>query len=126
MRPVVRWSSVFVLVCGGCPGTLDPTEFGACLPPKEYFQKTCAGSTCHDSGSANVDLVSGGLEDRLLETPSVCMGEKLVVPESPKESVLYQKLAGSPVCGSRMPLGGDHTSDVQLDCIADFIASLEK
>jgi hypothetical protein len=54
---------------------------------------------------------------------SRCMQRPLVVPGHPEMSLLMLKLSPSPPCGSRMPVGGNPFTDVQLEMIRSWIAA---
>ena len=75
---------------------------------QEAFARRCGSSECHDrdNPALALDLVSPGLEQRLIECPSRgCRGEKLVVAGQPELSELFRKVAHTqPECGLRMPV----------------------
>jgi hypothetical protein len=50
-------------------------------------------------------------------------GKTRVVPKSPDESLLVEKLAGSPSCGDRMPNTGDPLPDTQQQLVKDWISA---
>jgi hypothetical protein len=87
----------------------------------------CAGAGCHGSSMSalGLDLVSSGLEARLVNVPSIgCRGERLVVPGQPEQSELYRKVAhATPECGVRMPVGSAF-NDAEIECLRRWIASL--
>jgi hypothetical protein len=82
---------------------------------------------CHGGAKtfADLDLVSAGVDGRLLDVPSVsCPDWPLVVGGSPERSNLYQKVASpTPPCGERMPLE-TALSTSETECVADYIRSL--
>ncbi len=88
----------------------------------------CAGAGCHgkDSPALGLDLVSPGLEARLLGAPSIgCRGERLVLPGQPDQSELFRKVAAeTPECGTRMPVGLSAFSDGEIDCLRRWIAAM--
>lgn len=53
---------------------------------------------------------------------SRCMTQTLVTPGAPDQSLLLQKLSATPPCGSRMPLGGNALSDMQIATVRSWIA----
>jgi hypothetical protein len=134
------------IAAGGCPGSLDdPGKFldggsttsGGCLDIEaDLFQVEatsdvpgCAGTSCHGADQMlQVDLVSPGVKDRLVE-PAVntaCAGTAIVAdPSDPEGSLLYQKVERTQSCGSPMPLIGAELSEEQLKCLADYIGTLE-
>jgi hypothetical protein len=105
--------------CGACSATVESVQ--------TIFATSCASAGCHGSeqSAAGLDLASDGVADRLIGVGAVGCDppETLVVAGDPDSSLLYQKLAGTAPCGSRMPLGraacGAHAA-----CIHDWIASL--
>jgi hypothetical protein len=94
----------------------------------EMFVPRCAGAGCHGSmGPAlGLDLVSSGLEARLLGAPSIgCRGERLLVAGQPEQSELFRKVAhASPECGARMPVALPAYGEADLECLRRWITSL--
>ena len=80
---------------------------------------SCDGEFCHSPGAAQVDLVSSGVESRVVDQMAsdmgLCTGEVLV-PADGSGGLLLEKIGGSPSCGSPMPIGQPLTSD-ELDCL---------
>ncbi len=114
----------------GCPtdSAPDPTtvlEF-ECNVTK-MFEERCGGSSCHSPGestAAGLDLTSPGVEDRVTEVPGAsCMGI-LASPADPEGSLLYQKVAGVPTCGARMPIEGEPLTEDEQICLRDWISGL--
>lgn len=99
-----------------------------------------ACTSCHDATpgleGGNLDLLSPGLADRLVNQPSLnsgCAGELLVNGSEPKASVFLKALDpdryadyGSESCQPpRMPLGSQtHVSDAHVDCLEEWVESL--
>jgi hypothetical protein len=52
-----------------------------------------------------------------------CGSQILVSPGHPETSLFYLKLSEGPVCGSRMPLGGDLFTDAQREMVRSWIAA---
>lgn len=134
----------------GCPGTLDnPSQFsegvdgsadsggsggsGGSAPqcdipvasvPEQLFAPTCGTSSCHDASvpAGELDLVSPGVEGRLLDKPSSqCTTETLVDTTTPANSFLLEKVSQVPDdCGDRMPLGGVLPPE-KIACVRDWI-----
>lgn len=75
------------------------------------FAATCSTSTaCHGAGSMLLDLVSAGVETRLIDKASTsadCKDEtdNVYVPTDGSPSLLLRKLEARPPCGLRMPIG---------------------
>jgi hypothetical protein len=129
----VTWSIALL----GCPGKLrDPGRFtdggiggaggGTSCPdvPTEILAMKCAGSTCHSGAmpAQGLDLVSAGVESRVVgKMASECMAP-LADPAAPDTSIIYVKVAGE-TCGSRMPLGAP-LADSEVACIKSWIAGL--
>lgn len=87
---------------------------------QSVFATSCAGSGCHDT-TGNPDTNGGGnfkgvetkatayaelTTENITCTPSSLAGKKRVVPGSPEQSLLMQKLDGTHDCGEQMPLVG--------------------
>jgi len=84
----------------------------------------CGGSACHSAGAPmRVDLVTAGVEARLVDVASDCGGASYVSSSDPESSYVLDKLSGQPACGVTMPLGSD-LSDVEIECITRWVASL--
>ena len=115
---------LFPLLAPACssPGPSGPEPTGvaaeagtACTPElasiqEKIFRRTCAKSGCHAAvkPAAWLDLASAGVEGRLIGAPAATCKGTLVVPGSPEDSFLHQKLTSqSPACGGHMPPGGD-------------------
>ena len=117
----------------GCPGELeDPERFlngGGCPDVEtELFPQRCGQANCHsaEDQAANLDLVSSGLAQRVVNVPasSDCNNTPLASPDAPQASVLYTKLTDT-FCGpSQMPVIGDKFTDEELECVAEWLASL--
>lgn len=125
-----------LLLSAACAGGLDdPDRFrdGAVGPscPDGYeveaqlLTPRCGVDGCHATSGpqAGLDLASPEARDRLLaaSASSSCVGQPLLSPSAPQESVLYLKVAGTQ-CGAQMPSLGDTLSPVELDCLRRWIA----
>lgn len=102
-----------------CPATTTEIQ-------RDVLAVRCGGSLCHGGTTpqAGLDLVSAGLEERLVGVPAAECGGILVVPGDPESSYLYAKLTeDTPDCGNRMPLGGSLPAD-ELACVRTWIAGL--
>jgi hypothetical protein len=135
-----------LLVLASCAGDLDePTRFmflgsadggiggagiggnapapaPACVT--EFFASSCAASVCH-SDANDMDLVSPGVELRLVDKPSaenLKCGGRTLVSSTGGESLLLKKLTDSD-CGEPMPFGGMATTE-QIACVRGWIDSL--
>ena len=89
----------------------------------KIFQTSC--KTCHDVGAPQLDLMSAGVEKRLVGKMGTgdCKNYTLVSP-SGGASLLVQKVTqAKPPCGSRMPFGSQLSSDEQT-CLSNWVDSL--
>ena len=102
----------------------DPTLEGL---RETIFTPSCALAGCHASTNpaGGLDLAAADLEAQLIGQPSgTCDGWVRVVPQSPDESLLYNKLAGPPACGALMPTPAGLPT-VQTDCVRTWIEGLD-
>jgi hypothetical protein len=151
--PPRGWICLCWLWCLGCAGDLkDPERFefvlnrdagdepdtgtahkgDACVPPtvtdclSALFKAKCNTSACHGPGAPQVDLVSSGVEARVIGQPSsdtgLCMGRTLVASDG-SASLLADKVSDTPPCGSKMPLGGSLT-DTEHSCLTAWVSSV--
>ena len=137
-RSIVMGLLLLALACGliaaGCgTDSVEIPEAGTSCTPDlasiraTIFEPTCATSACHSATgkAAGMDLGAADLAAQLVDVPSgTCTGWIRVVPGSADKSMLYQKIAGTPPCGAKMPLGGSTLTDVQKACIKQWIADL--
>lgn len=112
---------------GGCPGSLEnPEQFlGPCLdPPTEIFPERCGLGDCHDAEApaGDLDLVSPGVETRVVGMEASGGPGTLVDPAAPEESILWQKVTeDNPPFGTRMPQVGSRLSGFERQCILEWI-----
>ena len=121
---------VALALVAGCAGELEsPERFSDCPPGfvEEMFATRCAG-LCHSSSTlaAGLDLVSPGVQGRLVGTTSIslfCEGRMLVAPDAvePQEHLLLDKLSESPGCGGRMPFGGEALTLTEQACVRAWV-----
>ncbi|MGB1700856.1 MAG: MXAN_6577-like cysteine-rich protein, partial [Nannocystaceae bacterium] len=121
---------------GETDGTLDGGEDDVgveeCEPTlasiqTSIFDARCSTEGCHgaESPAASLSLTPGNSLPQLVEVASTgCEGEIRVVPGQREGSLLYQKLLPSPVCGERMPFGGELPA-AHIECIGAWIDTLE-
>jgi hypothetical protein len=115
---------------GSEPGDPDGGEEASACTTSEVTARVfsrCTGGACHDSDqpARGLDLLSAGVENRLIDVASTgCVGEMLVIAGDPANSHLYEKLAGTQTCGERMPKGGTPLSAEDLNCVSDWIAAM--
>ena len=99
---------------GGCPDDIT------LLFNRPITEGGCNGSMCHVPGATSPDLVSPGVEMRLLNVTSQCNGRPYIGAD---DSFLADKIAGSPPeCGLAMPFFMPQAlSQADEDCILSWI-----
>ena len=113
----------------GCPDDITtlfarPSAQGGCTN----------GGGCHEPGSpVKSDLVSPGVEARLLNVASSCSKTSTGASVQPRpyiggdDSFLEEKIAGKPGCGSPMPFFAEAAlSAADEQCIIDWIAQVSE
>lgn len=131
-----------VLLLPGCPGELEnPEEFSAiCDPPGTLFPKKCGSSTCHDAKepAANLDLVSPGVIERLVDVRATCAdpdpdddeacvcADRLRVDSlNPDGSYLLEKVNEEfPECDDQMPQLGQALRSRDAECLRNWILEI--
>jgi hypothetical protein len=110
---------------GGGGGGEGPDAAPECDVPV-LFQQKCGGAGCHGatSPSAGLDLVSPGVEERIVEKPASQGLGVIVRAGRPEDSVLYDRVQEMPTNGARMPLSGPPLGDAEVVCIRDWISGL--
>ena len=128
--------AIGVSTVSGCPGTIDDidrfkTSAGsACDVEGNLFPTKCADALCHNPTDhvAGLDLVSPGVPSRVVgQTASPmdeCVGELIVDPADPENSLIYSKLLEPPPCGTRMPFTKPELSEEEKQCVLDWIGTL--
>ena len=131
------------LAMGGCPGSLEnPERFtggggpggaGACpdIEAELFPQKCTDGTNCHtaDFEAAGLDLETPGIGDRIVGAPATatgCMGMPMADPSDPTGSIIYNVLTDES-CSTfgQMPFGADPLSQAEIDCVEEWITTLE-
>ncbi len=126
LLPAVGIAAI-ALALGGCPGSLEhPEQFlGPCLDPTtEIFPVRCGNSDCHDAEApaGDLDLVSAGVETRLVGAEAAGGPGTLVDPAAPEDSILWMKISqDSPPFGTRMPQVGGNLSSYERQCVLEWI-----
>lgn len=124
-----------VLVLGACPGSLDnPEDFGdggmEVRDAETILAESCGTTGCHDDSSqaqAGLDLLSTGVEDRLVDVNAIgigCSDRILVVAGDPDSSYLIDKVLNTPgICGLQMPVIGTLPSR-DIEVLREWIVDL--
>jgi len=118
-------------LAAGCAGELEnPERFASCPPGfvEQLFQTRCAGA-CHSAQDpeAGLDLVSDGVEARLIDVTSTtpfCDGKVLIdsaAAADPAAHLMLDKLEETPSCGSRMPFGAEALSPSEIECVRRWV-----
>jgi hypothetical protein len=130
------WRCLLVIVgFFGCAGDLEnPERFEFLLDKKgsplldpcavELFNERCIA--CHAQNSQQIDLISEGVEMRLIGAVSEtkeCDGHTLVAKDG-GDSLLVDKLKADPPCGLRMPLG-EPLSDTEISCVEGWVTKVQ-
>jgi hypothetical protein len=99
---------------GACPDDITV------LLARPLAEGGCSGPGCHIPQGTPPDLVSPGLESRLVDVLSTCNGRPYIGAD---DSFLADKIGeDQPECGSPMPfLQSDLLSDADRQCILDWI-----
>lgn len=114
---------------GGGGGSVAPSGCSATLASiqEKVFLAKCASAGCHGASkpASGLDLISAGVEARLVGVPSTCADHLLVAPGNPDASLLVDKLVSAePTCGGdRMPVDGV-LDEADVACVKTWIASL--
>ena len=133
------WQCLLVIIgCLGCAGSLeDPERFdflldsgGGGVPnaPEcltSLFKMRCGESFCHGSGAQQIDLVSTGIEDRLIgkvSSTELCK-DRTYVSTDASPSLLLQKLSLPTPCGVRMPIG-EPLPESDMMCISAWVKAV--
>lgn len=109
-------------------GPLDCTDADAVRT--RLLQWRCGDGDCHDERrpAADLDLVSPGLNERLVGATSVherCVGRPLVVPGVARASFLMDKVLGTHGrCGDPMPSATTALSPEERRCLALWIDAI--
>ena len=130
-----------VLFLTGCPGKLankqsflaaaavedaGDADMSACGDVvTRIFLPSCGDNGCHGATGPQqgLDLVSPGIEARVVGVQAkVCPGT-LADPDNPAGSLLYTKLLSKPQCGTQMPLARPALSSADAECVLEWIAA---
>jgi hypothetical protein len=96
--------------------------------PEAIFRPVCGTSPCHDANlpQAYLDLVTPGVETRVVDKPSSCPTELIVDSAAPAKSLLLGKVVSAavgtfPMCGDPMPPLGVSLSAIQIACVREWV-----
>lgn len=131
------WRCLLVIVgCLGCAGDLEnPERFDFLLDggdiPKApeclttLFKMRCNSAACHGEGAPQIDLVSTGIDERLVGkvSPTELCKDRHYVSTDGEPSLLLQKLQVPPPCGVRMPIG-DPLGESDMKCVSDWVKAV--
>jgi hypothetical protein len=162
----VRWAHAGTFTLGllvACGGKLDnPEDFPRVNPALDtsadasggnagnggspcdatvIFQISCGSGICHertaDSAPPALDLLSPGVEARLVGVPASYVGvandevlacpvppELLIDPSDADGSLLIRKVEGTHSCGTRMPNDVFPLAQPEQQCIRDWVVAL--
>ena len=118
-----------LLILFGCEPQLEgkdrfcPPDFNVI---EDLFKPRCTQASCHAAGvhpAGGLDLQSSGVTARLIGVPATCGGVR-VDPNDPDHSLLLEKVAGQPVCGGRMPLGGQPLTEGEVSCLREWMETV--
>lgn len=132
-------AAAFAVALSGCPGTLDNKErfmvdagslddpdAGGCGDvPTRIFVPSCGDNGCHGATAPQqgLDLVSSGLNARIVGVQAKTCSGILADPQNPAGSLMYTKLLTRPQCGSQMPLAREPLSDADVACVLAWIST---
>lgn len=110
---------------GGEGGSIEAPSFQNHLIP--LFESSCGGILCHtgEDSFAPLSLDPSMVYQNLLGTGAKdCAGREYVVPKSPDQSYLIEKLMGGSLCaGDRMPLGNEELAKSTLRSVTQWICA---
>jgi hypothetical protein len=110
---------------GGSSGSGEVPSFASYLLP--LFDNSCAGTGCHlgPNSDALPSLAPEVAYENLVDAPAAdCSGRDYVVPGSPDQSYLIEKLMGGALCaGDRMPLNNDPLPNTALNSVTRWICA---
>jgi hypothetical protein len=134
--------------CGSSDGGGAPADSGASSAPtftnvwrNVILKESCQSAQCHGAGAGQLyftnkllaydNLVGVGAQglctDAGIQAGIACgcdaSGKIRVVPFHPEESLLVEKLAGTPSCGDRMPPTGGLAPKDQRDLVTAWITA---
>lgn len=126
-----HWLTLAGLIAAtsGCKGD-DPgpatSERCAELDVPQLFVDNCSTAACHEgtTPAANLDLVSPGLETRIVLQPATQCPGVIADPSDPEGSVLIEKMLPDPSCGVVMPLGMPPLPEEDVQCVVEWVSGL--
>mgnify|MGYP001330018418 CR=1 FL=1 len=137
LRLAGSWFLATAALFGCSSNAADPPPAGPC--GVTVMTQSCALSGCHISApgspaQANLDLTASALGDghQLVNAPAqgTFCGKVspplpvIIDPKNPENSLLYNKLQPTPVCGPQMPYTKAPLSPSDQQCILDWIKTV--
>lgn len=124
-------ATLTMLAASSCSsGELTDGPSTECDVPTVLAEK-CGGRVCHgnEEPAAGLDLVSAGVEDRIVGVRGSvdCDEEVLIEPGYPNNSLLIEKVSQeAPSCGRPMPpTGAPPLTSFEIECLREFARSAE-
>ncbi|MBA2542518.1 MAG: hypothetical protein H0V17_22945 [Deltaproteobacteria bacterium] len=121
-------AAIVLVIAAGCAGDLeDPARFTSCAPGDVELLLQARCGACHgaEQPDADLDLVSAGLEMRVLGASSkATCEERTLVEQGGTEHLLIEKIEAAPSCGSRMPLGQTPLTPIEIECVKRWVDAL--
>lgn len=91
------------------------------------FENSCSGSDCHTEMDREAPLgldAADALGNLVGVAAEECGAKNYVVPNSPDQSYLVEKLMGGDICaGEQMPLGEDALPQAGIHTIVNWICA---
>jgi len=105
---------------GACTDSDTETAISLALDIRPLMYRSPGGCSCH--ASSTTSGFNLGTYDRLRRGGNNS-GERVIVPGSPCDSILVQKIGPTPPFGSRMPFNGPpYFAPQELTLVKDWIA----
>jgi len=131
----VGWALGGLALASCAPGLDTPERFPDTLCDfdlqEDLLVRRCGLPGCHVpfEPRAELDFVSGGLAERIVDVPaSTCSSQMIVDSTDPDASFLLTRVRPEPHCDSepiqRMPLLGNLLSDREIECMRRWIDGL--
>ncbi len=106
---------------GGSMGAGDCNGFG-------ILAARCGTSSCHGEGAGLSRFAADEETAASLvgePSPTCSAGGDLINPDDPPSSLIIRKMDEDPPCGEQMPLTGDPIAPADIECVEDWIGTLQ-